>query len=206
MIKSVWQERGRDVLVPTVGVLAKAGINPTTVTLLGLFLNIACGFTVGLGHPTAGGIVLILAGLCDALDGQLARRTGRVSRFGAFLDSSVDRIDETAVLAGIAGFFQRIRPDHAEALVVFTLLALAGSLITSYVRARAEALGFDCKVGVFERPERVLVVITGLLIGPRALAAAIILVFIFSWFTVVQRIEHVRRLENQGGPRPPGVH
>jgi CDP-diacylglycerol--glycerol-3-phosphate 3-phosphatidyltransferase len=174
--------------------LARAGVSPTTITLVGLVLNVASGVLAGLGHAPAAGGVLLVASACDALDGQLARRTGRTSRFGAFLDSSVDRIDETAVLAGIAAYFQRSHTTHAELLVVATVLALAGSLITSYARARAEGLGLECKVGAFERPERVAVVIAGLLFGQMALAGAVLVVLVLSWFTVLQRIEHVRRL------------
>jgi len=138
--------------------------------------------------------VLLIAGVCDALDGQLARRTGQVTRFGAFLDSNVDRIEETAVLAGIAAFFQTTHWPYANALIVSTLLALGGSLITSYARARAEGLGLDCKVGWFERPHRVAVVLAGLLVGPRGLAVAIPVVLVLSWVTVLQRIHHVHRV------------
>lgn len=191
--KSAWQERARAILGPAVAMLAAMGATPTSVTIFGLLLNIASGIVVGYGHARAAGLILILAGVCDALDGQLARRTGKTSRFGAFLDSSIDRIDESVVLAGIAAYFWRTQPEHAGALIVATLLALGGSLITSYTRARAEGLGLECKVGVFERPERVVVTVLGLLIGPRALAGAVVLILVLSWTTVVQRIVHVRR-------------
>jgi CDP-diacylglycerol--glycerol-3-phosphate 3-phosphatidyltransferase len=163
-------------------------------------LNVACGVVVGYGHARAGGLLLVAAGICDALDGQLARHTGRTSRFGAFLDSTIDRIDESAVLAGIAAWFLRTSVEHGPPLAVATILALAGSLITSYARARAEGLGLECKVGAFERPERVVVTVVGLLAGPRALVGAMLLVLLLSWFTVLQRVAHVRRAA--AGPEP----
>lgn len=203
MAKSAWQERGRTLLEPLVSGLARTGVTPTAITLFGLALNIVSGIVIGLGHARLGGVVLLAASVCDALDGQLARRTGRSSRFGAFLDSNVDRVNETAVLAGIAAYFLRSDGSHAELLAVASLLALAGSLLTSYARARAEGLGLECKVGVFERPERVAVVIAGLLFGEKALLGALVLVLVLSWFTVLQRIEHVRRTLALAD-RPPG--
>jgi CDP-diacylglycerol--glycerol-3-phosphate 3-phosphatidyltransferase len=191
--KSAWQEPARRALDPIVAALARAGATPTGVTLFGLALNIAAGVVVGLGHPVLAGLTLILAGVCDALDGQLARRTGRTSRFGAFLDSTIDRIDETAVLAGIAAWFLRSGRAYAGELAIVCFVALAGSIITSYTRARAEGLGLECKVGSFERPERVVVTIAGLLFGAMALTGAVLLIALMSWVTVVQRIVHVRR-------------
>jgi len=190
--KSAWQEKARGLLNPAVSLLARSGATPTGVTLAGLALNVAAGVVIAMGHAAMGGGVLILAGVCDALDGQLARRTGRVSPFGAFLDSSIDRIDEAAVLCGIAGWYLQSGREYAGAFVLLTFAALAGSIITSYTRARAEGLGIDCKVGAFERPERVVVTIAGLLFGATALAGAVILITVFSWITVLQRIVHVR--------------
>jgi CDP-diacylglycerol--glycerol-3-phosphate 3-phosphatidyltransferase len=195
------QDRGRALLSPLVAGLARTGISPTAITLVGLALHFVGGIVVGIGEPRLAALVLLIAGVCDALDGQLARRTGQVTRFGAFLDSNVDRIEETAVLAGIAAFFQTTHWPYANALIVSTLLALGGSLITSYARARAEGLGLDCKVGWFERPHRVAVVLAGLLVGPRGLAVAIPVVLVLSWVTVLQRIHHVHRVsaEAPGG-------
>jgi CDP-diacylglycerol--glycerol-3-phosphate 3-phosphatidyltransferase len=221
--KSAFLDNVRRVLNPVVSGLAKAGVTPTQVTLMGLALNVASGVIIGAGRLRAGGLMLIVAGLCDALDGQLARRTGRVSRFGAFLDSTIDRIDETAVLAGIAAYFLRPGggwnesgegPAHALGqagmphlgpgawLAIAALVALAGSIITSYARARAEGLGLECKVGLFERTERVVVTILGLLLGRRALIGAVIGLLVLSWFTVLQRIVHVHRVVARLESRP----
>jgi len=192
--KNGWQERARSLLTPMVAGLARLGVTPTAVTLLGLLLNVMAGVAAGMGRARDAGLVLIVAGVCDALDGQLARRTGRVSRFGAFLDSTIDRIDESVVLCGIAAWFLRRGGATGDVMAVVCMAALAGSIITSYTRARAEGLGLDCKVGFFERPDRVVVTIVGLLAGPRALTGAILIVAGFSWLTVLQRIAHVRKL------------
>ena len=194
MGKAEWQERARTLLAPVVEMLAQTGITPAALTLFGLALHVVCGVVVALGMLAAGGFLLLVAAVCDGLDGELARRTGRVSRFGAFLDSTVDRIDETMVLGGIAAYFM-LRGDASGAVWnVVALVGLAGSLITSYTRARAEGLGLECKVGVFERPERVVLTVLGLLLGSRVLGPAIALLTFLSWVTVVQRILHVRRL------------
>jgi CDP-diacylglycerol--glycerol-3-phosphate 3-phosphatidyltransferase len=207
MAKGAWQERARRLLEPLVAGLAAAGVSPTAVTLAGLALNIVAGVVIALQHPVAGGVTLLVAGVCDALDGQLARRLGRTSHFGAFLDSTIDRIDETVVLAGIAMWFLRAGRAHAEMMVVATVLALGGSIITSYARARAEGLGLECKVGLFERPERVAVTIAGLLFGAQALTGAVLVIVVLSWTTVLQRILHVRHLTAaaaaSGPARPP---
>ena len=199
MAKSDWQNRGRAILEPIVGGLARMGVSPTAVTLVGLGLNILSGIWIGLGGARQGGALLLLASVCDALDGQLARRTGRTTRFGAFLDSNVDRIDETAVLVGIAAYFQRSPQPYAEWMVLASIVALAGSLLTSYARARAEGLGLECKVGLFERPERVAVTIAGLLFGELWLVGAVLVVLLFSWLTVLQRIVHVHRILREAG-------
>jgi CDP-diacylglycerol--glycerol-3-phosphate 3-phosphatidyltransferase len=201
---STWQTRGRAILMPLVDGLARAGVSPTAITLVGLALHFVGAVVVGVGRARLGALVLIAAALCDAMDGQLARRTGKVTRFGAFLDSNVDRIEETAVMAGIAAYFQATHWTHAEALVVATMLALAGSLITSYARARAEGLGLECKVGWFERPDRVAVVTAGLIFGPWFLVAAILAVLVLSWVTVLQRIHYVHRVAEraEGNPTP----
>jgi CDP-diacylglycerol--glycerol-3-phosphate 3-phosphatidyltransferase len=209
MHKVQFQERARSLAAPLVGVLARAGVTPAALTLLGLGLHVAAAFVIGSGALAAGGVILLVAGFCDGLDGALARRTGRVSRFGAFLDSTVDRIDETAVLAGVAAYFFGSGDPRAGLWGVVALVALGGSLITSYARARAEGLDLECKVGWFERPERVGVTVLGLLLGHFWLRAAMAILTVLSWYTVLQRILHVRRLTSQARPdaeargRPP---
>jgi len=179
------------------------GVTPTGVTLFGLGLHVLGAVWIGFGNLAGGGVVLLLAAVCDALDGSLARHTGKVSRFGAFLDSTIDRIDETVVFAGIAAYFLRTPSGWGDFWAVTALLVLAGSLITSYARARAEGLGLECSVGVFERPERVAVTLLGLFLGSIALGLALLVLLFFSWFTVYQRIQHVRStLEGPTGRSP----
>lgn len=194
MRKPLWQEQARALAVPLVEMLARIGATPTAITLFGLALNIVAAVWIGTGHTVLGGAVLLLASICDGLDGALARRLGRVTKFGAFLDSTIDRVAETAVLAGVAAYFFH-RGGMADGMWgVVVLVALGGSLITSYTRARAEGLGMECKVGWFERPERIVVTVLGLLLGHRALVGAMAILTVFSWFTVLQRIRHVLRL------------
>ena len=157
MSKSAWKDKGREILAPLVGVLANLGVTPTGVTLFGLGLHVLGAVVIGFGSLAGGGFILLLAAVCDALDGALARQTGQVSRFGAFLDSTIDRVDETVVFAGIAAYYLGSPSGWGDVWAVVSLLALAGSLITSYARARAEGLGLECSVGVFERPERIAV-------------------------------------------------
>lgn len=201
MSKSAWKERGRTVLVPLVGLLANLGVTPTGVTLFGLGLHIVGAVVIGFGNLAGGGVILLLAAVCDALDGALARQTGQVSRFGAFLDSTIDRVDETVVFAGIAAYFLGGPSIWGDVWAVVALLALAGSLVTSYARARAEGLGLECNVGVFERPERIAVTLLGLFLGSVALVLALLVLVVFSWFTVYQRIAHVRSLLDTRGSR-----
>jgi CDP-diacylglycerol--glycerol-3-phosphate 3-phosphatidyltransferase len=198
--KNAWKDKGREVLAPVVSLLANLGVTPTAVTLFGLGLHVLGAVVIGFGSLAGGGIILVLAAICDALDGALARETGQTSRFGAFLDSTIDRVDETVVFAGIAAYYLSSLSAWGDVWAVVALLALAGSLITSYARARAEGLGLDCSVGVFERPERIVVTLLGLFLGTVALALALLVLVVFSWFTVYQRIEHVRSILDVGGP------
>ena len=199
--KVPWQERARTLLAPLVSQLARGGVTPTALTLSGLVLHVLSGVLIALGELLAGGILLLVAAVCDSLDGALAREIGKVSRFGAFLDSTVDRVDETAVLGGIAVHFLRLGTVAGMVWSVVVLVGLAGSLITSYTRARAEGLGLECKVGVFERPERVTVTVIGLLLGSRGLVVAVVVLTVLSWLTVAQRIRHVHRLLQSEDPR-----
>jgi CDP-diacylglycerol--glycerol-3-phosphate 3-phosphatidyltransferase len=171
------------------------------------------------GHSRTAALLLLLGGTCDILDGQLARRAGVLSRFGAFLDSTLDRVSEAAVLLGILGFYLRnlyalvLHPERALlqissglepltwVVVAFTAaLALVGSFLVSYTRARAEGLGLDCKVGWFERPERtVLVILAGLLRVFWAMSAALLLLAVLSFATAAQRVAHVHRNTRRAG-------
>ncbi len=175
---------------PLVAGLDTARVSPMALTFTGLVANLAAAGVVAAGHPRWGALGLLAASLLDTLDGGLARRQGRASRLGAFLDSTFDRISETAIFVAI------LRDINASQwgpwwLPEVTLLALAGSLAVSYVRARAEGLGEECKVGWLERPERVVLLVLGLALGRAALGFALFALAALTWLTVVQRIAHV---------------
>lgn len=206
-------------LDPLVGLLHGAGVKPDHVTLLGLVLSLGAALAFFEGGFRFGSLLLLLSGLCDILDGQLARRRATASRFGAFLDSTLDRLADAAVLCGIAGFYVmhlvELSVDPAQAVAEISrglepvvwarvgMLAVAGmvgSLMVSYTRARAEGLGLACKVGWFERPERtVLLIVAGLFgVGP-VMPAALIVLALFSFVTAVQRVAHVWKITRGAG-------
>lgn len=193
MNKRSLQAGARRVLAPLVGGLASLGIHPLLVSLFGVVFSIWGAVTVARGSLLGGGVFLLIAGLCDVLDGDLARRTQKASAFGAFIDSTLDRVSEFAYFGGILLYVVG-RPGRWSGWEpVVILLALMGSVLTSYVRARAEGIGVACKIGVMERPERIGLLALGLLAGYQFLMAVMILLAVTSLFTVVQRVRHVHR-------------
>jgi CDP-diacylglycerol--glycerol-3-phosphate 3-phosphatidyltransferase len=143
---------------------------------------------MAVGRFRLAAVLVLLGGLCDTLDGNLARDSGKVTRFGALFDSTLDRYSEVLLFFGMAYHF--IERDMLLASVA-TAVALGGSMMVSYVRAKAESLGFECKVGVLQRPERLLLICAGGLIHPNALIAAVCVIAVLSNFTAVVRILHV---------------
>ena len=137
---------------PVAGVLAKLGVSPNMVTLAGLVGAAISAWLISEGMLWVGGVVMLFAGILDLFDGALARSTGRDSPFGALLDSVVDRVSEIVVLLGLLIYYAR--GDSLEGTVL-VYLAVGGSVMVSYLRARSEGLGIDCKVGIMTRPERV---------------------------------------------------
>jgi CDP-diacylglycerol--glycerol-3-phosphate 3-phosphatidyltransferase len=195
--KSEIRNRLRSLLSPLVAVLELLGVTPIGVTLFGLALSFFGGWLVSAGWLAWGGVVLILTGLCDTLDGSLARSTGKVSRFGAFFDSVADRISEMAYFAGLVYYYSD-GSTTGGLIIFFTLAALTGSFLTSYTRARAEGLDMECTVGLLERPERIVLLVTGLLLGRTVLNVVIIVLAVLSIYTFIQRILHVRNLTLEG--------
>ncbi len=194
MDKRAVQASARRVLDPVVNVLVSLHVSPLLVSLFGLGFSVWGGVVVARGWLFMGGVFLLLAGLCDVLDGDVARRLGRASRFGAFIDSMLDRVSEFVYFGGILLYVVR-RPNGFEVYEpVVIVLALMGSVLTSYARARAEGVGIECKVGVMERPERIALMAIGLIAGYRFLMAVMILLAVTSLFTVFQRIRHVHRV------------
>ena len=173
--------------------LKAMGLSPNKVTILGLLTSAACAYLLSMGNFVGGGALLILSGVMDMADGALARRYGNASPRGALLDSTIDRVAEATVFLGLLVFY--LDPlSIPEALLVN--LALFGSFMVSYLRARGEGLGVDCKVGIMTRPERVLVLAVGLLIGQAAIALAIIAAL--SFLTAIHRFWHIYRVLPKG--------
>src|ERR671918_165599 len=143
--------------------LAHGHINPNILTVIGVALNVGCGLLFGMGRFFAAGITLIVANLFDMLDGQVARLSGRVTRFGGFLDSSLDRLSDMVVFVGIMVFYARDTAYHSTLNVFLAGAGLMGSVMVSYASARAESLIPKCDVGFLRRPERVVLFIIGAL-------------------------------------------
>jgi len=172
---------------PVVQLLAKTPITPNIITWFGFLLAIGAVVLIITGHLLSAGVVVLIAALLDMLDGALARYTNRVTRFGAILDSTLDRLSEAALLLGILVLYAR-NPSVPQ--IVLVGAALLGSLLVSYIRARAEALGLECQVGLFTRAERVVVLALGLLLSQvdNALVIALGVIVAFSFFTAGQRL------------------
>ncbi len=143
--------------------LARSGISPNILTTIGVTINVGCGVLFGLGEFFWAGIVLIVANLFDMLDGNVARLTGRVTRFGSFLDSSLDRLSDMVAFLGIMIFYAGNTPQHSILNVFLAGVGLITSVMVSYTTARSEALGVKANVGFLQRPERVVLLIIGAL-------------------------------------------
>jgi CDP-diacylglycerol---glycerol-3-phosphate 3-phosphatidyltransferase len=197
-IRDFFGIRMRKGFTPLLSALQKLGVTPNQVTIFGTFLNAATAVLIVFDHLIYAGIVFLFAGCCDMLDGALARRAQQSTKWGAFLDSTLDRVSEGIVLAAIAYLFASQGQSLDAALVV---LALLGSLLVSYTRARAESLGVDCRVGLLSRPERIILVALGLFFD--VLSYAIYIMLALTVFTIIQRVVYtyreLRRQTEQGG-------
>jgi len=183
-----WVRRHAEALISALG---RSPLTPNQVTVVGVVLTFIAAGLIAFGHLRWAGVVLILAGTCDILDGALARSTNASYPYGAFLDSTLDRYAEGAVYLGLAAYFITIQPPLQEWLILATLAALAGSFLVSYVRARAQSLGFACKSGLFQRPERVVATLIGLLFGGWILYGIVFLLAVVTNITALQRIREV---------------
>ncbi len=183
-----YKEHVARVADPVARTLLGARVRPNQLTVLGLFCSGASAIAFAFDLQRWGGALLALAGTCDILDGALARVSGQVSPFGAFLDSVLDRYSDMLVLAGIVFLFVRVG-RLTEGIAA--LAALAGTVMVSYTRARAEALGVECRVGFMERGERLLVLIAGAAFD--LLVPAVWIVAVGANLTAIHRILHTRR-------------
>src|SRR6476661_2171415 len=177
--------------------LIESRLTPNAISLTGFALCVVAAVLVWQGYYFLGGIAFIVGSVCDTLDGRYSRMSGKGTPFGAFLDSTLDRIEEGIVLTAVAFQFSDRGDNLAVAAVVLAVLA---SLMVSYTRARAEALGVECKVGIADRPVRVVILSIGLVLaagelidGVDLLAPSVYVLAGLSVITVIQRIWHVRR-------------
>lgn len=193
-------------LRPVPRVLIERGVHPNAITTLGFLVTVSAGIAFFLGHVRIGGLLVLIGGIFDILDGQVARGSGLASVFGSFYDSTLDRISEIVVFLGIFSLYGGGHPDFPLPWMVYAVaLALAGSLMVSYTRARAEALGLDCKVGLMQRPERVVLIgVAAMLFGGSwngAILTGVLLVMaVLTNFTAFQRIVWVYRHTRPAGP------
>ncbi len=143
--------------------LASAGVHPNILTAIGVTINIACGVLFGFGLFFWAGVILIVANLFDMLDGNVARLTGNVTKFGSFLDSSLDRLSDMVAFLGIMVFYAGNVPQHSVLNVFLAGTGMVGSVMVSYTTARSESLGVKANVGFLQRPERIVLLIIGAL-------------------------------------------
>ena len=183
-----WVRRRAEALMSALG---RIPITPNQITVIGVALTFAAAVLAALAHLRWGGVVLIFAGTFDILDGALARSSGRAYPYGAFLDSTLDRYSEGAIYIGLAAYFAGTSGPLQRWLLLATVAALAGSFLVSYVRARAQSLGFTCESGIFARPERVVATVVGLIFGGAVLYVVVFLLAILTNLTALQRIREV---------------
>lgn len=188
-LEEIRKNLGSRIANPIVGILGRTGMSPDVISSIGLAIDIGAAYLVATGHFFLGGVLVLIAGLFDLLDGALARSTKQTTKFGAILDSTFDRISEAAIFCGLLISFMSRRASTLEIVLIF--VALIGSFLVSYTRARAEGLGLECKVGLFTRAERVIVLAIGLLINQIFIALWVLVVFVY--ITVAQRLFYLWR-------------
>jgi CDP-diacylglycerol--glycerol-3-phosphate 3-phosphatidyltransferase len=180
------RKRFGGVTEPIARLIARTGVSPNAVTLTGVVLNLGVAWILAQGHMRIGGVLVALVAALDNLDGTVARLTGKGSSFGAFLDSTMDRYSEAIIYLGILAFYIR---SGAGREIILVYIAMVGSLMVSYARARAEGLGLECKVGLLTRFERAVVLIAALVLDQ--VAIGLWLLAVLTNFTVLQRLYHV---------------
>ncbi len=201
MINDRIKNWARGLAVPLARLLGRLGLTPNALTLIGVLLNVGVAIILALGWQFWGGVALLLASAFDTLDGALARSTDQITRFGAFFDSTMDRVAEILIYGGLLYAYAQ-QGRVLESLLVFA--ALTGSVMVSYARARAEGLGFTCTTGFFTRAERIILLALALIVNPIAAALglpfdllAVVLAIIAggAYLTAGQRILHVYRAD-----------
>lgn len=182
---------------PVALLMDRVGLTPNLVTIIGLLIAGVAAYLIGVGLWWAGGLVALFAGIFDMFDGALARNTGRASDFGALLDSTIDRVSEAVVLLGVLAYYLTSDNDWGAMLVY---AALVGSIMVSYMRARSEGLGIECKVGVMQRPERVALTGLGLIVAhwiPVVMLIVLGVIAALTTVTAIHRLVHTWRMLGQ---------
>lgn len=217
------EDRFKRLLEPLARWLGKRNANPNWFTTLGFLLSIFCAWEIAAGRLVLGGVLVFVSGLFDVIDGAVARKTGRVTRFGAVYDSTMDRYSEVTVFFGL-GFY--LIGNHFYLTSVAAVFAVGGSIMVSYIRARAETLGFKANVGLARRQERVIILGLGLVLNvldpffnrlcngaiegmfgkefihpPLALAASVFLLAVLTNLTAIQRLYYVHKQFRSEGPQ-----
>lgn len=174
--------------------LVRRGVHPNFITTLGFLVTVVAGWLYSVDHVRTAGFLVLLGGLFDIFDGRVARISGLASKFGDFYDSTLDRISEIAMYLGFMSLYNQYGAQMADVWMTYVItLALGGSLMVSYTRAKAEALGFDCSVGLMQRAERIVLLglgslIFGLMWNGAVLSVLIVAVAVLTNITAVQRI------------------
>lgn len=190
---------------PITDAMVRGRIHPNILTTLGFLITVSSAFLFHSHHVRTAGVLILMGGIFDIFDGRVARATGLDSQFGSFYDSTLDRFSEIAVYAGILSLYNDYRADLGDVFMIYaTMLAMAGSLMVSYTRARAEALGIDCKVGLMQRGERVIAiglaaVLFGEANGGLVLGFVIVVLAALTNFTAVQRVVWVYKASRPTG-------
>ncbi|MDW7982483.1 MAG: CDP-alcohol phosphatidyltransferase family protein [Thermomicrobium sp.] len=189
MLSSVIADRVRARVLRVGALVARSGVTPNQLTVIGLLLNAVVGWLAAEGRLTLAGALLVFAAVFDLLDGAVARATGRMTRFGGVLDSVLDRYAEAFIVGGLLVW--ALRAELGTIPVLLCYATIVGSILVSYVRARAEGAGIPLTQGLFARPERIVVLALGLLVGHPIWALWILAVL--TNLTVIQRLWLVRR-------------
>jgi CDP-diacylglycerol--glycerol-3-phosphate 3-phosphatidyltransferase len=191
------------IIDPVVSALARLGVSPDLLTVLGALFHFLFAWLIATGHFLVAGIMIFFIVPLDALDGALARKIGRQGSFGAFLDSTSDRIAEVVLYSGYISWFSQ-QEDFLAVTAAYA--AITGSLMVSYTRARAEALDYDCKIGLFSRVERYVIIVVSLVLSvfwQDLVAIGLYILAFGTWFTVAQRIHHVWKQARSRDARDP---
>ena len=192
---------------PAISFFARHNVSPNAITTVGTLLTIAAGVVYGTGHIMTAGWLMGVTAFFDVVDGEVARRTGKSTVFGAFYDSTLDRVADGALMAGLTVFYATNPVHHNIYMVVTCLVGMIGTFVVSYTRARAESLGIDAKVGVMQRPERIVLLsapqaLFGLFWNGWVLMGIIVLLSVTAWITAVQRIAFVHRFTQHPDAKP----